>query len=96
MAYPGTPPRTSPADAERVRESRYRESRDLAAPKLLSGKPYEDWTEREALDAVQWRLGPRFRQGLAPPPEPEWMIPPIPGSASDTKNSWRGSMAESD
>lgn len=45
-----------------------------AAPGLPSaremqwGKPVDQWTQKERDDATQWQLGPRFRQGLKPPP----------------------------
>jgi hypothetical protein len=67
--------------------------RDLEPQRLVSGKPYDEWTPNEVIDAHLWRLGPRFRTGLTPPPEPHYSSPPIPGSASDTGSSWRGSMA---
>lgn len=91
LSYPGTPIYPSAAEVERQR--RYREGRDIDPPRLVSGKPRENWTEAERRDAWLWNLGPRFRQGLTPPPEPEYYLPPIPGSESDIRGSWRGSMA---
>lgn len=42
---------------------------------LISGKPHSEWTYEEGRDAALWALGPRFRAGLKPPPEPQWFIP---------------------
>jgi hypothetical protein len=42
---------------------------------LIGGKPRSEWTEQEGRDAALWAMGPRFRQGLKPPPEPQWFIP---------------------
>jgi hypothetical protein len=84
--YPGVPP-AQPAER---REPRVR---DLDPPKLVSGKPHEHWTEAEQRDALLWKLGPRFRQGLKPPPTPEYYIPPVPGSESDVQRSHQGCAA---
>jgi hypothetical protein len=42
---------------------------------LIGGKPHSEWSYEEGRDAALWALGPRFRQGLKPPPEPRWYIP---------------------
>jgi hypothetical protein len=42
---------------------------------LIAGKPRDQWTEQEGRDWLLWNLGPRFRRGLKPPPEPQWFIP---------------------
>ncbi|OMB93216.1 hypothetical protein [Mycobacterium colombiense] len=39
-----------------------------SAREILWGKPFDQWTQEERDDATQWQLGPRFRQGLKPPP----------------------------
>jgi hypothetical protein len=70
----GTPPAPPPVE---------RPTRDLALggglinmqAQLIGGKPHSEWSEQECRDAALWALGPRFRQGLKPPPEPQWFIP---------------------
>jgi hypothetical protein len=92
--YPGVRPEPSAADRVAVQASRYREARDLEAPRLVAGKPYDQWSEDERRSAWLWNLGQRFRTpGMKPPPVPEYAVPPIPGSESDTERSHQGSMA---
>lgn len=92
MSYPGIPIVAPPADDGRAR---HQEARDAAfeAPKLVAGRPREQWSEAEHRDAWLWGLGPRWRAGLKPPPEPQYSIPPIPGSACDPGRSHMGSAA---
>jgi hypothetical protein len=42
---------------------------------LIGGKPHSEWSYAEQRDAALWAMGPRFRRGLKPPPEPVWFIP---------------------
>ncbi|WP_375489066.1 hypothetical protein [uncultured Mycobacterium sp.] len=70
-------------------------AQDLEPPKLIGGKRYQDWTEAERRDAWLWSLGPRFRTpGMKPPPEPNYYLPPIPGSASDIDHACQGSTVD--
>ncbi|SIE28497.1 Uncharacterised protein [Mycobacteroides abscessus subsp. abscessus] len=50
---------------------------------LVSGKPYEDWTEQDYSDMYQWNLGPKYRTpGLKPPPHPVYKsLAPVTGDA---------------
>jgi hypothetical protein len=87
MPYPGTPPpQSAPAPRQPKRV-------DLPAPKLASGKEYSEWTQAEADSALLWKLGPRWRAGLKPPPEPSYYVPPVPGSACDVQHSHEGTAA---
>jgi len=105
-SYPGVQPDVIGAAGRPPRKVEFRPDDRVAAsaparqqpadgprPRLIAGKPYSEWSEKEVNDALMWRLGPRFRAGLRPPPEPQYYIPPVPGSASDPVNSHKGSMA---
>jgi hypothetical protein len=70
----GTPPPPPPVDRP-TREVSLGNGLVNMQAQLIGGKPYSEWTHQECLDAVTWALGPRFRQGLKPPPEPNWFIP---------------------
>jgi hypothetical protein len=86
MGYPGTPPQPAPAPRQPKRV-------DMPPPKLVSGKEYSDWTQKERDDALLYKLGGRFRAGLKPPPEPSYYIPPVPGSECDPQQSHMGTAA---
>jgi hypothetical protein len=70
----GTPPPPPPVD---------RPTREIALggglinmqAQLIGGKPHSEWSYAEQRDAALWAMGPRFRQGLKPPPEPVWFVP---------------------
>jgi hypothetical protein len=58
---------------------------------VTEGRPPWEWTDQEVRDAALWNLlGAGNRAGLKPPPSYGWTVPPVPGSASDIENAWRG------
>jgi|SRR5271169_2363729 len=72
--HTGTPPAAPPQ--ERVtREIELGGGLVKMQAQLIGGKPHSEWTYEEGRDAMLWAMGPRFRQGLKPPPEPRWFIP---------------------
>lgn len=66
---------------------------EMPEPVLTDGIPYHLWTEAAIANANQWRLGGKFRVGLERPADPVYEIPPVPGSASDTRRSFMGTGA---
>lgn len=49
-----------------------------APVRIQRGKPYDKWTQQEKDDAALWALGPRFRNGLKPPPGGDSIYQPSP------------------
>jgi hypothetical protein len=72
--HTGTPPPAPPVERE-TRTVELGGGLINMQAQLLSGKPHSEWSYEEGRDAALWAMGPRFRQGLKPPPEPVWFIP---------------------
>jgi hypothetical protein len=70
----GTPPPPPPVERP-TREVSLGGGMVQMQAQLIGGKPHSEWTYEEGRDAALWALGPRFRAGLKPPPEPNWFIP---------------------
>jgi hypothetical protein len=49
-----------------------------APVRIQRGKPREQWTKQEVDDAALWALGPKFRNGLKPPPGSDTVYQPSP------------------
>ncbi|MDI3314494.1 MAG: hypothetical protein QJR12_09495 [Mycobacterium sp.] len=76
------PPRQGPADGVK-RDLAGLPLDDLGEPvRITHGRPPEEWSDAEVRDALLWRLGPRFRAGLKPPPGSTSYYIPSPGDVS--------------
>lgn len=78
------------SDTERVTPVVFNPSGDPIYERVETGRPRSEWTEEEIRDAAIWNLGPRFRDGLEPPPETRSYIRDLtePHLVENTDGTW--------
>jgi hypothetical protein len=82
--YPGVAPQPAPEPPKPPKR------KPLDPPKLVSGKPRDQWTPDEERDAAHYAM---FKTGRKGPSEAQYSIPAIPGSACDIEKGHMGSAA---